>query len=110
MDQALSWRFIWTNGHIVRFRWPRHGQQYELTLQAETLGIAGAKLPEAEEGGDARARLEERVSQVRHLVETLDLLYGAFLARRLAAGWARELGRVQEWLHGEKPERLAEAG
>ena len=87
----------------------RHDQQYELTLQAETLAISGAKLPEAE-AGEERARLEERVSQMRHLVETLDLLYGAFLARRLAAGWGEELGRVQQWLKRDQPERLAEAG
>jgi hypothetical protein len=60
----------------------RHEQQYELTLQAETLAVSGAKLPEIEESED-RARLEEGVGQVRAMVETVDLLYGAFLQRRL---------------------------
>ena len=69
----------------------RHDQQYELTLQAETLAVSGAKLPEAEER-EERARLEERVSQVRHLIETVDLLYDAFLERRLATGLVGGVG------------------
>ena len=35
---------------------------------------------------------------LRELVETLDLLYGRFLAVRLSAGWAGELERVRRWL------------
>jgi hypothetical protein len=87
----------------------RHDQQYELTLQAETLAVGGAKLPESEEG-EGRGRLEERVTQLRHLAETADLLYDAFLARRLAPGWAEELGRMQRWLQREERERMAAAG
>lgn len=75
----------------------RHDAQYELTLQAETLAIGGAKLP-AVEGDGERARLENRVTQIRHLLETLDLLYDAFLQRRLGAGWAGELAAMKRWL------------
>jgi hypothetical protein len=84
----------------------RHDQQVELTLQAETLAVSGAKLPACEEG-EQRARLEERVNQVRHLMETLDLLYDAFLRRRLGEGWPEELARVQRWLQREERGRLA---
>src|SRR4029077_18580595 len=52
----------------------RHDQQYELTLQAETLAIGGAKLPKVEDG-EERVRLEDRVGQIRHFIETIDLLY-----------------------------------
>src|SRR5262249_4426337 len=55
----------------------RHEQQSELPLHAETLAVPGARLP-APEGDDDRARAEDRVSQLRHLLETLDLLYDAF--------------------------------
>src|SRR5208282_4950550 len=58
----------------------RHDQQYELTLHAETLAITAAKLPASEED-DERARLEARIGTLRHLLETLDLLYDAFGAR-----------------------------
>jgi hypothetical protein len=80
----------------------RHDQQYELTLHAETLAVGSAKLPPvADEVTDARARMEERVSSIRELVATLDLMYGAFLARRLDAGWADELAVMQKWLKRE---------
>jgi hypothetical protein len=75
----------------------RHDQSYELTLQAESLAISGARLP-APEGEDDRARLEERVTQLRHLLETLDLMYQAFLRRRLSDDWPKELGRIKKWL------------
>jgi len=87
----------------------RHDQQYELTLQAELLAMSGAKLPVIDEKDD-RLRREERVSQVRHLIETLDLLFDAFLKRRLSADWPKELERMQQWLQREERGRLAAAG
>jgi hypothetical protein len=75
----------------------RHDHTYELTLQAETLAITGARLPIPDEA-DERARLEERVSRIRHLLETLDLLYHAFARRRVGAGWGKELTKIQKWL------------
>src|SRR5262249_30187759 len=42
----------------------RHDNQYELTLQAETLALTGARLPTPEADED-RARLEERVTLLR---------------------------------------------
>src|SRR5205807_1610011 len=47
----------------------RHGQQYELTLQAESLAVSGAALPKLE-GGSAHEIRWARVDSVRHLVET----------------------------------------
>jgi hypothetical protein len=78
----------------------RHEAQYELTLQAETLAVGAAKLP-APEAEDDRARLEERVKQVRHLLETLDLVYAAFIQRRLGDPWAKEATKIKKWLHLE---------
>ncbi len=79
----------------------RHDQSYELTLQAETLSISAARLPPPE-GEDDRARIEERVTQLRHLLETLDLMYHAFLRRRLGDDWPKELGRMKKWLQTAK--------
>jgi hypothetical protein len=88
----------------------RQEQQYELTLQAESLAVGSARLPAPEEGED-RARLEERVGQLRHLIETLDLLYDAFGRVRLGEGWPRELVKIQKWLQREdRPERLSAIG
>jgi hypothetical protein len=87
----------------------RHDQQYELTLQAESLAVSGAKLP-APEAGEDRARLEERVTQLRHLLETLDLLYDAFGRHRTSDGWGKELAKVQKWLQREERSRLSAIG
>ena len=84
----------------------RQDQQYELTLQAETLAVGGAKFPAPEER-DERARQAERVEQLRHLIETVDLLYDAFLGRRLEAGWSRELELMKSWLQRDEKARLA---
>ena len=84
----------------------RHDQQYELTLRAETLAVCGAKLPKVEDG-EEQVQIVERVGQLRHFIETLDLLYDAFLGRRLGADWHKQLGRVQKWLQQEERGRLA---
>jgi hypothetical protein len=77
----------------------RQDATYELTLQAESLGIGSARLP-SPEGEDDRARLECRATQLRHLLETLDLLYQAFLRRRLTDSWSKEVARIRKWLKG----------
>ena len=46
--------------------------------------------------------LEERVARLRHLIETLDLLYDAFGRVRFSGDWAKELGRMQRWLSREE--------
>ncbi len=80
----------------------RHDLTYELTLHAETLAVTGAKLPPPAEDND-RARLEERVTRVLGLIETLDLLYDAFGRVRFSGAWSDELGKIQRWL--ARPER-----
>lgn len=79
----------------------RHDHQYELTLFAESLAISGAKLP-VPEAIEERPRHEERVTQIRHLVETLDLLYAAFVELRLSASWEKELRTIKQWLKEEE--------
>jgi hypothetical protein len=77
----------------------RQGSDYELTLQAETLAVTGGALPKPEDRRlsphDARiARLEG----VRHLAQTIDLLFKAYLNRRTSSNWSDELGRIRRWL------------
>ena len=82
----------------------RHDQQYELALHAETLAVGSCKMPDLpEDVTAARAKLEERATQVRELVETLDLLYARFLTVRLSPEWAGELERVRRWLAHTEP-------
>jgi hypothetical protein len=78
----------------------RQGEQYEFTLQAETLNVSSAVLPKIDRNGNGngRARAEERVEQIRHLADTIDLLYFAFLQVRLAADWPARLEQIRKWL------------
>lgn len=81
----------------------RHSDQYELTLHAETLAVGAAKLPNLpEDVTEPRAKLEERATQIRNLVETLDLLYDAFGRQRLGKDWQDTLPKMQRWLAREE--------
>ncbi len=84
----------------------RHDQQYELTFQGETLALGGARLP-APEAVEERARLEERGTQLRHLLETLDLLFDRFVQSRATDAWTKELARMQKWLQRDDHGRAA---
>ena len=75
----------------------RQGEQYELTLQAETLAVSGANLPKIERGSLPEIQVA-RVDSLRHMVETLDLLYDAYGRRRTSANWNSEFGRIRSWL------------
>jgi len=77
----------------------RQGAQYELTLQADTLAVSGASLPKPE--GPKLSPHESRIARLdslRHLSETLDLLFATFLALRTSTGWTDELGLIRNWL------------
>jgi hypothetical protein len=80
----------------------RHGEQYELSLHAETLAVGGAKLPPPDEAADARGKLDDRATQLRALIETLDLLYNAFGEKRFGKEWEHELAGMQKWLKREE--------
>jgi len=75
----------------------RHGSQYDLTLQAETLAVSGAALPKIE-GASGRELHEARIDALRHLAETLDLLYDTYGRCRTGSDWDTELGRIRSWL------------
>jgi len=77
----------------------RQGSQYDLTLAPETLAVSGGALPKPDRDEEnPRAAVEERVEQVRHLAETVDLLFALFLEKRLASDWSAELHRIVSWL------------
>lgn len=76
----------------------RHDQAYEFSISAEVFAISGAKMPPSEAMED-RARLEERVGQIRHLLETFDLLFDAFGKVRCAESWSKDLGKIRKWLN-----------
>ncbi len=79
----------------------RHDDQYELALSAESLAVNAAKLP-ASDGESDQARREERITKIRHLIETLDLMYDSFGQHRLSEGWTKDLNKMQKWLRGKE--------
>jgi hypothetical protein len=77
----------------------RHAAQYEFTLQAETLAVSGAALPKPEEVGLSSHDVKSaRVDSLRHLTETLDLLFDTYLRRRASKAWTKEVDRIKRWL------------
>ncbi len=77
----------------------RNDAQYELTLQAETLTVSGLSLPKPEEArlSPFESRLA-RLESIRHFTTTLDLLFQAFLSRRIGSTWIDEVNRIRQWL------------
>ena len=82
----------------------RHDMQYDFTLHAESLAVGSCKMPPPEIEED-RPRMEERIDQIRHLVETVDLLYDAFGRLRHGQNWANELAKMQKWLAREETKK-----
>jgi hypothetical protein len=83
----------------------RHGTQCELTLQAETFAVSGAKI-QVDEDAEGRAVLEDRIEGLRGLKETLDLLFQAFCQRRTGNAWSGDLGQIRTWLKAKpRPRR-----
>ena len=77
----------------------RQGAQYELTLQAESFAVSGAALPKPEGGSLSPSEFRiARLESLRHLTETLDLLFAAYLERRTSKVWPEELCRIRGWL------------
>jgi hypothetical protein len=77
----------------------RHGAQYELTLQAETLAVSGANLPKPEDDGLSANDIKiARIDSLRHLTDTLDLLFDAYRRKRASTSWNKEVSRIRNWL------------
>ncbi|MFO0944489.1 MAG: hypothetical protein U1D30_00870 [Planctomycetota bacterium] len=79
----------------------RHEEQYELTLSAESLAVGGAALPKLD-SEPGRPMLEDRMDQIRHLSETVDLLFDAFCRRRLSSHWGQDQSGIRHWLEKEE--------
>lgn len=90
-------------------KWPRkvglvlantgaEGGQYELTLQADRWIVSAAAIPESPDAKTPREFLEHRLESIRTLSQTLDAMYGVFLAARLGSGWASHRKTIREWI------------
>lgn len=78
----------------------RHDEQYDFAINAETLGVSSAALPKLDSETAAGFR-QDRVDQIRHLTETIDMLFAAFVHRRLSPSWPADLKKLRSWLKEE---------
>jgi hypothetical protein len=79
----------------------RHGEQYELTLHADTWAVTGGKVPRpGEDAPTASAERElARLEDVRAMLEAAESVYGVFLDRRRdEQAWQEEVAAVRRWL------------
>ncbi len=76
----------------------RFGQQYDLTLQAESFSISGAKL-QADKEAQGVEVLESRIDAIRTLNETVDLLFESFCQLRVSKNWDKYLRVSASGLH-----------
>ncbi len=79
----------------------RNGQQYDLTLQAESFSVGSGKITPIgdAETGDAH----DRIQSIRDFSETIDLLFDSFCERRIGKHWKGDVKKIREWLQAEKP-------
>ena len=67
-------------------------------MNAETLGVGSAKLPEVEDADTPRTLFEERISLLRDLAKMLDALYATFLRVRASSSWEGQTTTIRKWI------------
>lgn len=81
----------------------RNDEQFSCILQAESLTVSSAKLPAPpDDVTNQRDREVHRLQCVRDLAETIDLMFQAFIGRRMSGYWSGELKEIQAWLKGSR--------
>jgi hypothetical protein len=83
------------------------GQEYNLTLNCETLGCTGTKLPEVEDAESPRVLFEERISLIRDLAKAIDGLFAAFLKVRASSSWEGQTSAIRRWIIASTPKAVA---
>jgi hypothetical protein len=85
------------------------GQQFGLTLSAESLAISSAKLPEIEDAPTPRVLFEERIALMRELWGAIDRLFETFLKKRTTSGWESHMMTIRQWIAHHPREAVAVA-
>jgi hypothetical protein len=74
------------------------GQQFSLTLAAETLAVSGLTLPEVEDADTPRTLLEEQIELLRTFGGIMDGLFREFVLQRAGAEWGSTVGTIRQWI------------
>jgi hypothetical protein len=83
------------------------GQQYSLTISAESLACTTVRLPEVPEAESPRVLLEERISLLRDLSRAIDGMFGSFLKLRTSSGWESHTTAIRRWIVSSGSRRVA---
>lgn len=83
------------------------GHQFTITLNAETLGCSGVKLPDVEEADEPRVIFEERIAMLRELGKALDGVFHAFLKLRAGSTWESQTTAIRRWIQSPKAAAVA---
>ncbi len=88
----------------------RNGEQYDLTLQAETFGVGAGRIsnPGGVTSGEPK-ELIDRIESIRQMTDTLDFLFEAFCAKRIGKAWKSESNQLTAWLQKETNLRIRKA-
>jgi len=88
----------------------RNGEQYDLTLQAETFGVGAGRIsnPGGVTSGEPK-ELTDRIESIRQMTDTLDFLFEAFCAKRIGKAWKSESNQLTAWLQNETNLRIRKA-
>jgi hypothetical protein len=73
-------------------------RQFNLTLNAESLGYGSLRLPEVEDAENPRVLFEERIGLLRDFCKSFDALFSAFLKSRASSGWEGHTDSIRKWI------------
>lgn len=85
----------------------REGEQFDVTLQAETFSFGSARISQVGEDPGARDSLD-RIESIRELADTVDSLFAVFFEKRIAGGekvWKSESKKMLDWLQQDASTR-----
>ena len=74
------------------------GGDFTLSLNGESLAVAGAKLPEVDDAETPRVLFEERIGLMRDLCAAIDGLFDTFLQVRVGSGWEQQVTTLRTWI------------
>ena len=74
------------------------GNGFSLTIRPDVMHYGGVQLPPPEQVSTPRDLYEDRVENLRDLIQAVDDLYSTFLRRRLSSRWPQTLNAIRAWI------------
>ena len=84
------------------------GETFGLSLRPDIMHYGSLALPAVEDASSPRNIFEQRIDHLRDLVEGLDMVFHAFLRRRLSSRWTQTLNAMRAWAAAAGREQAGE--